>query len=138
MFWLTLILLILLGLLGIASWLKSRQPEAGNALSSLESVAGWIGLIGLVWSIVLIIQAIRLMDVMLQFAFVHWLILVITALVIYALSLILAAPVLRQLIGANGFTDGLNRMAVKFAPHRIVLGFVCLGLAAWSLINLIL
>lgn len=135
MFWLTFVLLILLGLLGIASWLRSRQPDAGNALSSLESVAGWIGLIGLIWSIVLIVWAIQLMDVMLRYAFIHWLVLVITALVIYALSLILAAPVVRQLIGANGFTDGLNRMAVKFAPHRVVLGFICLGLAAWSLIN---
>lgn len=135
MFWLTLILLILLGLLGIASWLKSRQPSAGDALSSLESVAGWIGLAGLIWSVILFVRALQLMDVMMRFAFVHWLVLLLSALVIFALSLILASPVLRQLLGANGFTDALSRMAAKFAPHRVVLGFICLGLAAWGLIN---
>lgn len=135
MFWFTFVLLVLLGLLGIASWLKRRQPGAGDALSSLESVAGWIGLVGLIWSIVLFVRALQLMDVLMRFAFFHWLMLLLSALVIFALSLILAAPVLRQLLGANGFTDALNRLAAKFAPHRVVLGFVCLGLAAWGLIN---
>ena len=135
MFWLTLILLILLGILGIAGWLRSRRPDASGSLASLESVGGWIGLIGLVWSIVLFIRTLQLADFMLRYALFSWLVMLFTALVMYALSLILAAPVIRQLVGANGFTNGLDRLAVRFAPHRVVLGFICLALALWSLIN---
>lgn len=135
MFWVTLILLILLGFLGIAGWLRARQPDAGKALAPLETASGWIGLIGLIWGLFLLLRAISWIGAMLRYAPVAWLLLVLTALVISAISLILVAPLLRQLLGSNGFTSGLSRLAGSLEPLRVALGVASLALALWSLLN---
>lgn len=135
MFWLSFVLLVLLGLLGIAGWLKQRQPSAGEPLGQLEAVGGWIGLFGLLWGLFLLIRALSWIGTMLRYAAGHWIVLVLTALIIIALSLVLAAPTLRALAGSNGFTSAVDRMAAKLAPHRAALGATCLVLAAWSLFN---
>lgn len=135
MFWVNFVILVLLGLLGIASWLRQRQPSAGQPLGQLEAVGGWLGLFGLVWGAYLLIRALSWIGTMLRFAPVHWIVLVATAVVILALSLILAAPTLRALAGSNGFTRGVDGVAAKLAPLRVGLGVACLVLAAWSLFN---
>lgn len=133
MWWLTWILLVLLGILGIAAWLKSRQPDAGKALAPLESAAGWIGLIGLIWGLYYLI---RLLLSLSRYMPVGWFLLgLITALVIIALSLILAAPVLRGLFGVNAFTARTDALAARLAGYRLPLGFACLGLALYMLLN---
>lgn len=136
MYWLSLILLILLGILGIAGWLRARQPSAGQALAPLEAVSGWIGLLGTVWGVFLIVRAISYINVMLRYAPGAWVRLVLTAAVILSLSLILLAPLLRQLLGRNGFTAGVDHIAAALAPHRVLLGAACLLLALWSLLSL--
>jgi hypothetical protein len=135
MYWMSLILLILLGMLGIAGWLRSRQPNAGRALAPLEALSGWVGLIGVVWGLFLLIRALSYIGVLLRYAPLSWLLLLLTALVITALSLILVAPLLRQLIGRNGFTAAVDGIAAKLAPFRVGLGAACLALALWSILN---
>src|SRR5512140_3653735 len=97
-----IVLLLLLGILGIASWLRSTQPKLASQLSSLESVSGWIGLAGLVWGLILLLRWISAIGAF-SFAPGSVLIALFTALVVCALSLILALPVLRQLFGSNDF-----------------------------------
>ena len=131
----TLILLILLGLLGIASWLKSRQPKAGAALGQLESIGGWVGVVGLVWGLVMLLQWLQALGY-LSYAPGRALIGLVTILIVIALSLILAVPVLRSLFGSNNFTNKLGQFTGKLTQYKIGLGFACLVLALYTLILL--
>ena len=136
MFWLSLILLILLGVLGIASWIKGRQPRLGDTLGQLETVQGWVGLIGLIWGVVLLLRWLSTLSLFgVAPGFV--LIALATALVITALSLILALPQLKTLLGSNGFTNWLGNLAAKLAPFKMGLGFACLILALYMLLMLL-
>lgn len=128
-----LILLILLGLLGIASWLRSQQPKLGSQIGALESVSGWIGLAGLVWGLILLLRWIGALGAF-SFAPGMMLIALAVALVICALSLILALPMLRQLLGSNDFTNRMAQLAGKLGPYKVGLGFACLLLAVYSLV----
>jgi len=131
-----LILLILLGLLGIASWLKSHQPKVSAQLGKLESAQGWVGLVGLVWGIVMLLQWLAVVSSIFRYAPGLGLIGLVTILVILALSLLLALPVLRHLFGSNDFTTKLGQLTTKLAPYKIGLGFACLVLALYTLLTL--
>ena len=128
-----LVLLILLGVLGIASWLRTQQPKLGGQLGPLESVSGWIGLAGLIWGIILLLRWIGAISA-LGFAPGMMLIALAVALVISALSLILALPTLRTLLGSNDFTNKMAELAGKLGPYKVGLGFACLLLALYSLV----
>ena len=134
MWLLNVILLILLGVLGIASWLKSRQPNLGSQLGQLESIAGWIGLVGLIWGLVLLLQWLSAIGAF-SFAPGVMLIALVVDLVIIALSLILALPVLRSLFGSNNFTNKMAELAGKLGPYKVGLGFACLVLALYTLLS---
>jgi len=132
---LTFAMLVLLGLLGIASWLKTRQPNLSQQIGKLESVEGVIGLIGLIWGIVLLLRWISALG---AFGYVPGLMLIslLVALAVLGLSLILALPQLRSLIGSSDVNAKLSDLAGKLAPHKMVLGIVCLVLALYMLVSL--
>jgi len=134
MWLLDLILLVLLGILGIASWLRGRQPQLGTQLGQLEGVSGWIGLAGLVWGVILLLRWISAIGVF-SFAPGAMLIALFVALVICALSLILALPVLRSLFGSNDFTNKMSDLAGNLGPYKVGLGFACLVLALYTLLT---
>lgn len=129
----SLLLLIALGLLGIASWLRQRKPDSAGPLAQLESVGGWVGLVGLVWGLLLLVNWVLSIGAM-AVAPLMMIIALASALVITALSLILAMPMVKTLAGSNDFTRNLERTAAKFGPFKVILGAVCLGLAAWTLV----
>ena len=130
----SLIMLILLGVLGIASWLRGRQPNLGGQLGQLESVSGWIGLVGLVWGIVLLLRWLSSIQFF-SYAPGFVLIALAVALVVTALSLILALPQLKTLFGSNDFTNKLGDLAGKLGPYKVGLGFACLVLALYTLLG---
>jgi len=131
----TFVMLVLLGILGIASWLKTRQPNLSQQIGMLESVEGIIGLIGLVWGIVLLLHWISALGV---FGYMPGLMLIslVIALAITGLSLILALPQLKTMIGANDFTNKLSQLTSTLAPHKMILGIVCLVFALYMLLSL--
>jgi hypothetical protein len=102
-------------------------------LRPLESIAGWVGLAGLVWGIVLLLRWISALGAF-SFAPGSMLIALFVALVICALSLILALPVLRQLFGSNDFTNRMAQLADRLGPYKVGLGFACLVLALYALV----
>jgi sorbitol-specific phosphotransferase system component IIBC len=63
------------------------------------------------------------------------LVMLLTALVMIALSLILALPLLRSMFGSGNFMDKVSRFVGRLAPYRIGLGFACLVLALYSLLG---
>lgn len=132
----SLLLLVLLGVLGIASWLQAKLPAANSSLRKLEPVEGWIGLVGLIWGVVMLLQALPLLR-FLGNAPVTVLISLISVFVVIALSLILAIPVVRSLLGSNAFATKLAHGARKLHPFKVVLGFTCLVLAALSLLSVL-
>lgn len=129
----SLVLLVALGLLGIASWLRQRKPDAAGPLAQLEGVGGWVGLVGLVWGVVALLQWVLAIGAMAS-APLTMAVALASALAITALSLILAMPTVKALAGSNAFTRNLEQTAAKFGPFKVILGAVCLGLAAWSLV----
>ena len=133
MWLLDLVLLILLGILGIASWLKTQQPKLAAQLGPLESISGWVGLVGLIWGLILLLRWIAALGAF-SFAPGMMLIALVVALVIAALSLILALPVLRTLLGGNDFTNRMADLAGQLGPYKVGLGFACLVLALYSLV----
>jgi hypothetical protein len=133
MWLLDLILLVLLGVLGITAWLRTTQPKVAAQLGPLEGVAGWIGLAGLVWGIILLLRWISAIGVF-SYAPGAMLIGLAIALVISALSLILALPTLKTLLGSNDFTNKMADLAGKLGPYKVGLGFACLVLAIYSIV----
>lgn len=129
----SLVLLVALGLLGIASWLRQRKPDAAGPLAQLEGIGGWVGLVGLVWGVVAMLQWVLAIGALAS-APLLMIMALASALAITALSLILAMPTVTSLAGSNAFTRNLERSAAKFGPFKVILGAVCLGLAAWSLV----
>lgn len=134
MWLLTLILLVLLGVLGIAPWLRAQRPDAGRHLQSIEQFEGWIGAIGLVWGLLLLLRWLSALNV-LQYAVGAMLVMLLTALVVIALSLILALPLLRSMFGAGAFMAKVAQLADRLLPYKIGLGLGCLVLALYSLIG---
>ena len=128
--------LIVLGVLGIASWLKKQRSDFNGPIGQLEAVEGWIGVAGLVWGIVLLLRWLAASSAI-GLAPGVWLIALIVALVITALSLILAMGQLRALFGANDFTNSLARVADRLGPFKIALGFACLILALYQLLGML-
>ena len=128
--------LIVLGVLGTASWLKSRRSDLGSTLGTLESAEGWIGIAGLVWGIILLLRWLAASSAV-GIAPGVMLIALVTALVITALSLILAMSQLRALFGSNGFTDAVGQVGAKLAPFKVALGFACLVLALYQLLGML-
>ncbi|HKE48929.1 MAG TPA: hypothetical protein VKB52_12760 [Rhodanobacteraceae bacterium] len=133
MWFLTLVLLVLLGLLGIAGWLKSRRPDAGKHLAPIEQFEGWIGGAGLVWGLLLLLRWLSMVGMM-SLVGGAMLVMLLTALVVIALSLILALPLLRSLFGEGDFMQKVARLSDKVVPYKIGLGFACLVLALYSLL----
>ena len=131
-----IVLLFLLGILGIASWLRGTQPKIAAQLAPLESVAGWIGLAGLVWGVILLLRWISAIGAF-SFAPGAVLIALVVALVICAISLILALPILRQLFGSNDFTNRMATLAGRLGPYKVALGFACLVLGLYALVLVI-
>jgi len=134
MWLITLALLILLGVLGIAGWLKARRPETASHLQPIEQFEGWIGGAGLVWGILLLLRWISAVGA-LSVAGGAMLVLLLTALVVLALSLILALPLLRSIFGGGDFIGKVSRLTDTLLPYKIGLGFACLVLALYSLIG---
>jgi hypothetical protein len=134
MWLITLALLILLGLLGISGWLKQRRPEAGRHLQPIEQFEGWIGVAGLVWGLLLLLRWLSALGVMYA-ASGAMLVALVIALVVIALSLILALPMLRSLFGDGDFMTKVSRLTDRLLPYKIGLGFACLVLALYSLLG---
>jgi uncharacterized sodium:solute symporter family permease YidK len=128
--------LIVLGVLGIASWLKSRRSDLNGPIGQLEAFEGWIGIAGLVWGIILLLRWLAASSVV-GLSPGAWLIALVVALVITALSLLLAMSQLRALFGANDFTNSLARVADRVGPFKIALGFACLILALYQLLGML-
>jgi hypothetical protein len=133
MWLLTLVLLVLLGLLGIAGWLKSRRPDTGSHLAPLEQFEGWIGGAGLVWGLLLLLRWLSMVG-MASLVGGAMLVMLLTALVVIALSLLLSQPLLRSLFGEGEFMQKIARLSERIAPYKIGLGFACLVLALYSLL----
>lgn len=134
MFWLlTFVLLILLGLLGIAGWLKAQRPDAGRRLQPIEQFEGWIGAAGLVWGLLLLLHWLSALGMM--YSSGAMLVTLLTALVMIALSLILALPLLRSMFGSGDFMTRVARVGDRVLPYKIGLGFACFVLALYSLVG---
>jgi len=134
MWLLTLILLVLLGLLGISDWLKAKRPDIARHLQPIEQFEGWIGVAGVVWGILLLLRWLAGIGV-LRFAGGGMLVMLLTALVVFALSLILGLPILRSLFGEGAFMAKVAQLVDKLLPYKVGLGFACLVLALYTLFS---
>jgi hypothetical protein len=130
----TLALLILLGILGIAGWLKAKRPESARHLQAIEQFEGWIGGAGLVWGILILLRWISALGAI-GYAVGPMIVTLLTALVVIALSLILALPLLQSIFGSGGAMTKVTALAGRLAPYKLGLGFGCLVLALYSLLG---
>lgn len=133
MWFLTLILLVLLGLLGIMDWLKARNPDTARQLQPLEQFETVIGTVGLVWGILLLLRWLQFFGA--NFFSGGTLVRLMTALVVCALSLILALPMLRSMFGDGDFMAKVARLVDKLLPYKLGLGIACLVLSLFMLVN---
>jgi hypothetical protein len=133
MWFLTLILLVLLGLLGIMDWLKARNPDTARHLQPLEPFESVIGTAGLVWGLLLLLRWLQYFGA--SFFSGGTLVRLLTALVVCALSLILALPMLRSMFGEGEFMAKVARAVDRLLPYKLGLGIACLVLALFMLVN---
>jgi len=133
MFWLlTFVLLVLLGILGIAGWLKAQRPDSGRYVQPIEQFEGWIGAAGLVWGLLLLLRWLSALGMM--YSSGAMLVTLLTALVMIALSLIIALPLLRSMFGSGDFMTRVGRVSDRVLPYKLGLGFASLVLALYSLV----
>ena len=132
MWLLTLVLLVLLGLLGIMDWLKARNPDTARHLQPLEQFESVIGVAGLVWGLLLLLRWLAHLGALLSSGS---LVTLLTALIVIALSLILALPMLRSMFGESDFMAKVARAVDKLLPYKLGLGIACLVLALFMLVN---
>jgi hypothetical protein len=130
----TVLLLILLGILGIAGWLKSRRPDAASHLQPIEQFEGWIGGAGLVWGILILLRWLSALGAI-GFAGGAMIVTLLTALVVIALSLILALPLLQSIFGGGDLMGKVSRLTDRMLPYKMGLGFGCLVLALYQLLG---
>jgi hypothetical protein len=130
---LTLLLLILIGLLGILDWLRVRQPDIARHVEALEPHEGWIGIAGMVWGLLLFLRWLSLLGIAHVGGIV--LVLLLTALVMFALSLVLALPQLRASFGDSPFMARVSALADRVRPYKVGLGFASLVLALYTILN---
>ena len=130
----TIALLILLGILGIAGWLKARRPESAAHLQPIEQFEGWIGGAGLVWGILMLLRWISSIGAIYG-AGGAMVVSLLTALIVLALSLILALPLLQSIFGSGDVMAKVARLTEKLVPYKLGLGFGCLVLALYSLLG---
>ncbi len=133
----TVALLLLLGILGIAGWLKARRPEAAKHLQPIEQFEGWIGGAGLVWGILILLRWLSSLGAM-GYAAGAMVVTLLTALVVIALSLILAMPLLLSIFGSGDFMAKVSQLSDRMVPYKLGLGFGCLVLALYSLLGHVL
>ena len=131
-----LLVLIALGLLGVASWLSARRPEMSGPLKQLQGIEGWVGVVGLVWGVIALLQWLQAMS-LISVAPLMVLIGLASILVMLALSLIFALPLLKSWLGSGGAANTLSGLSAKVAPYKMILGVICLGLAAYTLIRMV-
>ncbi len=134
---LTLLLLALLGLLGIAGWLKAKRPDTDRHLQPIEQFESWIGGAGLLWGILILLRWLSTLGAM-SVTSGATLVTLLTALVIIALSLILALPLLRSMFGSGDFMNKIAQFTDRMAPYKIGLGFACLVLVLYSVLGRVL
>jgi len=133
MFWLlTFVLLVLLGILGIAGWLKAQRPDSGRYVQPIEQFEGWIGAAGLVWGLLLLLRWLSALGIM--YSSGAMLVTLLTALVMIALSLIIALLLLRSMFGSGDFMTRVGRVSDRVVPYKLGLGFASLVLALYSLV----
>jgi hypothetical protein len=137
MWLITIVLLILLGILGIAGWLKSQRPASASHLQPIEQFEGWIGGAGLVWGIVILLRWLSALGAI-GYAAGSMVVTLLTALVVIALSLILALPLLQSIFGSGDIMGKVSRLTDRLQPYKLGLGFACLVLALYSLLGRVL
>lgn len=131
----SLLLLVVLGVLGIASALRAKKPELDGALKQLQGIEPWIGVVGLAWAVLGIVQWMLAIGA-LAAAPVTMLLALASTLVILALSLLLALPLVKQWVGSAQGAQ-LSDVSVKLAPYKTTLGALCLVSAAYSLVRFV-
>lgn len=130
----SLLLLVVLGVLGIASAVRAKKPELDGALKQLESIEAWIGVVGMAWALLGLVQWILAIGA-LAAAPVTMLVALASTLVILALSLILALPLMKSWIGAAQGAQ-LTEVSAKLAPFKSMLGALCLASAVYTIVRI--
>lgn len=129
----SMLVLLALGALGVLSWLRVAKPALAVKLAPVEAFGGWIGAFGVLWGVWLLIGFLRALSVIAH-APLTVILAGVAAVAVTALSLILAMPVLKAFIPA-GPAAGIGKLADRLAPFKVILGAICIGLAAWTLVG---
>ncbi len=129
--WVFLATLIVLGLLAAAQKIGELIPASKQLTDYLKQTEGWIGLVAIFLSLYwLIFVVLRYIGIMLQHAFLNFIVSVVCVAVMFSLGLLLAKPQIAEWTKSNESLTGLlNKTTAFLEPKREMLGLVALILS---------
>lgn len=125
--------LAVLGALGASNLIIARKPDAEAYLAKLAPYQGWIGAVSAFWGVWGIIQSVLWLG-MLAAAPIYWGTFAASAVVQFALGLLLGIGVLKTFIKNEEAVRRLDQLVTKLAPKQGVLGLVAIGLGVWMIV----
>jgi hypothetical protein len=125
--------LTVLGILGASNLIIARKPDAKELIAKLAPYQGWIGAVSALWGVWGIISAVLNLG-LLSYWPIMWITFLATAVVQFALGLLLGVGVLKTFIKQPQAVEKMDQMITRMAPKQGVLGIICIGVGIWCIL----
>jgi hypothetical protein len=125
--------LAVLGILGASNLIIASKPNAKELIAKLAPYQGWIGAVSALWGIWGIITAVLNLGWLSVFP-IWWITFLATAVVEFALGLLLGVGVLKTFIKQPQAVAKMDETIARLAPKQGVLGLISIGLGVWCII----
>lgn len=125
--------LAVLGALGASNLIVARKPDAEEYLAKLAPYQGWMGAVSAFWGVWGMIQSVMWLG-FLATSPIFWGTFAASAVVQFALGLLLGIGVLKTFIKNEEAVGRLDKLVARLAPKQGVLGLIAIGLGVWMVV----
>jgi len=126
--------LALLGVLGASNLIIAKKPDAKELIAKMAPYQGWIGAVSALWGVWGIISSVLNLG-WLSVAPIYWATFLASAVLQFALGLLLGVGVLKTFIKNGDAQKKMDQTIEKLAPKQGVLGLVAIGVGIWMVIS---
>jgi amino acid transporter len=129
--------LAILGILGASNLIIAKKPDAKELIAKLAPYQGWIGASSAIWGAVCIVFSVLGLG-LLAVKPLLWVTNLATAVVLFALGLLLGVGVLKTFIKNPEANAKMDQTITKLTPYQGTLGLVAIGLGIWAVVGAII
>lgn len=126
--------LALLGVLAVPSMIIAKRPDAKEMIAKLAPYQGWIGAVSCLWGVWGIINSVLSLG-WLSVAPIYWVTFLASAVLQFALGLILGIGTLKTFIKNPQAQQKMDETLAKLQPKQGMLGLAAIGMGIWMVIS---